>query len=154
MIAQLGRFDIVVSISGIFLLVRKNVLGEIAACGIVDGPFQTIPEREFEQCWKTRIIRSYFIVFGKNFANHVEVFRISLLFVMVVHVIIEHVQEARVFIALRIMIDVLDCVQTESVYATVNPSFGGIGYGLVSGRFTGGFHGTIVEVGKPVCPEM
>ncbi len=131
MVAQFRGFDVVVSIVGVFLLVRKDIFGKITSGTIIDSPFQTIPERKFKKGGQTFIIRSYFIVFRQHFAYHIEVVRMSFLFVIGVHVLIKHFQEARILFAGLTMVDVLHGIEAETVYTTGNPSFGSISYCLI-----------------------
>ncbi len=131
MVTQFRCFDVIASIVGVFLLVRKDVFGKITSGTIIDSPFQTIPEGKFKKGGQTFIIRSYFIVFRQHFAYHIEVVRMSFLFVIGVHILIEHFQEARIFFAGLTVVDVLHGVEAEAIHTSGNPSFGGICYCLI-----------------------
>ena len=48
--------DVPGTIGGIFLPIVQDVFGEITSGGIIESPFQTIPERELEQSGQTGII--------------------------------------------------------------------------------------------------
>ena len=55
----------------------------------------------------------------------------SFLFVIGVHIFIEHFQETRIFFAGLTVVDVLHGVEAEAVHTTGDPSFGGVCYCLI-----------------------
>ena len=132
----------------------QDVFGEITSGGIIESPFQTIPERELEQSGQTGIIGGYFVVFGQNFTHHVEIVRVSFLLVISVHVFVEHIQKTGIFVAGSTVVDVLDSIQPQSVHTSVYPSFGTVCHGYVRRGRSGLFHRTIVEVGKVVGGKL
>ncbi len=78
----------------------------------------------------------------------------SLLLIMSIHVIIKHFQKTGIFVRRGTVVNVFHRIQPETVNASVNPSFGCFGNGLVSGRRSGTPNGAVIQIRKPVGHEM
>ena len=73
MVGKLGGLDIVRPVLRVHGLVAEYVVHEIASCAVLQGPFEPVPEREFEQGRKALIVRSRLVRLVEHLPDHVEV---------------------------------------------------------------------------------